>query len=432
MTLREITSVRQSVRAALGKHQRVVLAVSGGLDSMVLLDAAASSVPRERLVVATFDHATGTPAAAAAALVARRAEALALECVSERAVGELHGEAELRDARWTFLRRVAEERAAVVATAHTLDDQIETVLMRVLRAAGARGLAALYAEGDVARPLLRFPRRDLARYARNEGLVWVEDPSNATPVYLRNRVRHDLLPALRRVRPGIDDELLKIARKAAKWRSDLDAHVDARIAVRQRPRGADVDAAALRSHPVAELQVLWPAIAARAGVVLDRRGTERLAAFTHQGGVGARMQLAGGWQVVRSREAFQIRPDESPAEDATSLVAGEAIRWGAWHFASVSTAGDDDDWSAVLPDDRPLTVRPWAPGDTMQLNEGRAPTKVKHLLTDGGLTGHERAGWPVVLAGDQIVWIPGIRRSFAAAARSGRPGLPFACEYVNC
>lgn len=433
MTLRETTSVRQSVRAALGKHERVVLAVSGGLDSMVLLDAAATSVPRERLVVATFDHATGTPAAAAAALVARRAATLCVECVGARATDELRSESDLRDARWAFLRAVASEHGAVIATAHTLDDQIETVLMRVLRAAGARGLAALYAEGDVARPLLRFPRRDLARYARNEGLVWVEDPSNATPQYLRNRVRHDLLPALRRVRPGIDDELLKIARKAAKWRADVDAHVQAHVVIRALPNApdADVDAQALVDLPEPQLQVLWPAIAARNGLVLDRRGTERLSSFTRQGRVGARVQLSGGWEVIRSRDAFQIRRGEPARHQPTPLLPGEATRWGDWHFASVDTVRDDDHWSAVLPIDRPLTVRPWEAGDTMTVSDGHRPKKVKRLLTDGGLTGHERAGWPVVLAGDQIVWIPGIRRSSAAAARSGRPGLPFACEYVN-
>ncbi len=433
MTLRETTSVRQSVRAALGKHEHIVLAVSGGLDSMVLLDAAAISVPRERLVVATFDHATGTAATAAAALVERRAGALGGECVAERTTEELRSESDLRVARWRFLRRVAGERRAAVATAHTIDDQIETVLMRVLRMAGARGLAGLYADGDVIRPLLRFPRRDLARYARNEGLVWVEDPSNATPQYLRNRVRHDLLPALRHVRPGLDDDLLKIARKAAKWRADVEAYVDGNVEIHRREQTDDVDvcAGALTHMSVMELRALWPAIAAKAGLVLDRRGTERVADFARDGRVGARVQLSGGWQVVRSRDAFQIRRLALDEQVAAPLVAGGETRWGAWHFASVAVAPDDDHWSAVLPQDLPLTIRPWAAGDAMTVADGNRPTKVKRLLTDGGVTGHERAGWPVVLAGDQIVWIPGIRRSSAAAALSGTAGLPFACEYVN-
>ncbi|HEY5060251.1 MAG TPA: tRNA lysidine(34) synthetase TilS, partial [Gemmatimonadaceae bacterium] len=212
MSLRDTTSVRQSVRAALRPRPRVVLAVSGGLDSMVLLDAAAATVPRGQLVVATFDHGTGTAATAALDLVRRCCTLLGIEFVGGHAAGALETESELRDARWNFLREVAAACGAAVSTAHSADDQVETVLMRVLRDAGARGLAGLYAESEIVRPLIRLTRRDLARYARAQGLAWVEDPSNGSSRYLRNRVRHDLLPALRHVRIGIDADLLAIAR----------------------------------------------------------------------------------------------------------------------------------------------------------------------------------------------------------------------------
>ena len=107
VSLRDTTSVRQSVRAALRPRPRVVLAVSGGLDSMVLLDAAAATVPRGQLVVATFDHGTGTAATAALDLVRRCCALLGIEFVGGRAAGPLESEAELRDARWSFLREVA-------------------------------------------------------------------------------------------------------------------------------------------------------------------------------------------------------------------------------------------------------------------------------------------------------------------------------------
>src|SRR5439155_19679883 len=166
-------SVRQSVRALLRERPRVVLAVSGGLDSMVLLDAAAATVPAATLVVATFDHGTGPAATAAAALVVESASQRGLRVEHGRAAGSLAMAtvAQLRAARWAFLRGVAATFDGVVATAHTLDDQIETVLMRVVRGAGARGLAGLFTSADVARPLIRFGRRDLARYARTQGLV---------------------------------------------------------------------------------------------------------------------------------------------------------------------------------------------------------------------------------------------------------------------
>ena len=100
---------------------------------MVLLDAAAAVFPARRLIVATFDHGTCTAATQAAALVERRAKNLGIECVTERAEVALSSEAQLREARWRFLRSVAAHTAGAVCTAHSADDQIETVLMRVLR-----------------------------------------------------------------------------------------------------------------------------------------------------------------------------------------------------------------------------------------------------------------------------------------------------------
>src|SRR5438093_12959062 len=112
-------------------HARVVLAVSGGLDSMVLLDAAAAAAVRAtQLSVAHFDHATGSAARAAARFVQRQASALRIGVVTSRAPAPLHSEAALREARWCFLRDVARDGDGTVFTGHTADDQIETVLMR--------------------------------------------------------------------------------------------------------------------------------------------------------------------------------------------------------------------------------------------------------------------------------------------------------------
>ncbi len=433
VSIRETTSIRQSVRATLNRHGRVVLAVSGGLDSMVLLDAAAVTVSRDHLTVATFDHGTGMAATAARTLVEEFAATLGIECVTGRATGALSSEAEFRDARWRFLRGVSAATGAAVCTAHTEDDQVETVLMRVLRGAGARGLAGLYAESDIVRPLLRTRRRDLTRYARAQGLSWVEDPSNMSPRYFRNRVRHDLLPALRHVRPSIEDDLLAVARKAARWRDDLEIHVSASVEMRvvADGHGLDICAASIGQHTERELAALWPAIAARSGLILDRRGTARLAEFTKQGRVGARMQLAGGWQVTRSRDAFQLRASGGAQATAATLELSNATRWGDWWFEPSARPSSADSWSAWLPTDQPLSIRAWQAGDVMTAHGAGAPRKVKYFLSDAGVTGHERALWPVVLAGDQIVWIPGVRHGDVAPDRSGRPGLPFVCEYIN-
>ncbi|HET7374008.1 MAG TPA: tRNA lysidine(34) synthetase TilS [Gemmatimonadaceae bacterium] len=428
-----VSRLQQTVADSLAGERPIVLAISGGVDSMVLLDAAAARVPAQRLCVATFDHGTGSAATKAADLVRVRAAAVGVECLTQRASTPLRGEAELRNVRWRFLRSVAANRGALVATAHTQDDQIETVLMRILRGAGTRGLAGMFAPADVVRPLLALTRRDVMHYARARRLEWVEDPSNASLGYLRNRLRHELLPALRAKRPELDSELLEHSWAAAAWRRDVAACVDRVVAPRVSSGGTtvDADAAVLLRYAPDELKVLWPEIAARAGVALDRRGTERLASFTSRARVGARIQLSGRWDVVRSRDAFQLRASGESLPAGTALQVSSGTTWDGWEFRAIDGDPRETPWSAWLPREMPLLVRRWQPGDVMCVGASGRLRKVKYLLSDAGITGHERTRWPVVLAGDQIVWIPGVRLSSVAAARSGGPGLAFDCEYVN-
>jgi len=425
-----VSSIRQAVRAAFRERPRVVLAVSGGLDSVVLLDAACTSFTGEELVVASFDHGTGAAAQAAAKLVETIGSSKGLRVIVGRAERSLGTEAEWREARWRFLRSLARDARATIATAHTRDDQVETVLMRVLRGAGARGLAGLYASSDVMRPLLGHSRREIAQYARSRALTWIEDPSNVSRRFFRNRVRHDLLPALRRARPRIDDDLLGIARRAAGWRESVETLVDGSLPFEVREAGTalDVSVEPLVAHSSSSMSVLWPVLAAKVGLVLDRRGLERLTAFTSASRVGARMQLSGGWEAARSRDAIQLRRQAEVPPTAHPIDSRSALDWGLWSFRP-GMAATGDPWTAWLPIDLPVTVRAWRAGDAMVVRRGSRPRKVKRFLTDAGVSGHERAVWPVVIAGDEIVWIPGIRRSDAASERPGMPGLPFSCEY---
>jgi tRNA(Ile)-lysidine synthase len=294
----------------------LVLAVSGGRDSMALLHATARAAPESVRVVATFDHGTGAAASRASDLAAAEAARLGLPAVIGHArvesLGASGGEAGWRAERLGFLRDVADRiratagRPVLIATAHTRDDQVETVLMRVLRHAGARGLAGLYARGEAVRPLLECSRAEVAAYAGYIGAVWVEDPTNESMRYFRNRVRRDLLPALARVHPGLDDDLLSLARGAADWRDRVDAIASAISRVDESGGVVSVAAEELRGYSRAELSVLWPALAARVGLAMDWRGTVRAAAFTTQSRVGARIQLSGGWEIWRSRHLFEL------------------------------------------------------------------------------------------------------------------------------
>jgi tRNA(Ile)-lysidine synthase len=408
---------------------RIVLAVSGGRDSMVLLDAFVRSAPEAIAAVATFDHRTGDHAAAAMDHVVGLCTDLGLRVYTGRAEQALSGEAALRDARWRFLRGVASAEAAVVATAHTRDDNVETILMRIMRGTGARGLAALYAPSSVVRPILDVSRDDVARYALENGVRWIEDPSNESRAFFRNRVRHEILPALRRVRPSLDAELLEIARRAAAIRRAFD-DIASTLATEANDGSFSVAATPLADYDPETLRALWPALAARAGIVLDARGTAGLARFTRESRAGARMQLSGGIDVLRRHDDFVLRTVPAAVSEAVPLRAG--LQWGRWRFTVDRARARDESsgrgWSAVLPATEQLLVREWRPGDRMHGAGDAAPRRVKRFLRDAGLVGPERTGWPVVVCGEEVVWIPGVRRSDAATVRSGRPEAVYVCE----
>ena len=273
---------------------------------MALLHAFALAEPRSVAMVATFDHGTGPAASAAAALVASEAARLRFPAVIGRAASVGASEAEWRRERRGFLAEVMDRTGGIVSTAHTRDDQVETVLMRVLRDAGARGLAGLYAGRSTVRPLIDCTREEVAQYADEVGARWVEDPTNASMRHFRNRVRHDLLPAIARVNPTFDEQLIGLARAAGAWRDRLDALVQplARVSPTGSVRVAVGD---LSPYSREELSSVWPAIAARVGLAMDWRGTERAAAFTNASRTGSRIQLSGGWEIARLRDQFELR-----------------------------------------------------------------------------------------------------------------------------
>ncbi len=416
-------------RAARNADAPLLLAVSGGLDSMALLHAMVTVARARIAAVATFDHGTGRAASAAVAHVARTAAALGLPLVAGRLpaadVPAAGREAAWRRARYEF-----------VVTAHTEDDQVETVLMRVLRGSGARGLAGLFAPSDVLRPFVGLRRAALTTYARAAGMRWREDPSNRSRAHLRNRVRIDLLPALRRADPSIDQALLGAARCAATWRAEVDSIVERRI----RPRRVGTDMLAVARVELAgldadSLAVLWGAIAGRAGLALDRRGTRRLASFTTSDRRGGSMPLSGGWCLDATRDEYLLRRSPRDVESAASLPAVGSLRWGAFTFrvglkADMGEAGGPF-WDASLPAGSRLVVRSWKAGDRLAPTAGHSRRRVKRYLTEAGVRGLDRAGWPVVMAGDDVVWIPGVRRSDAATERSGRPVRHYVCERID-
>ncbi|MDQ4036314.1 MAG: tRNA lysidine(34) synthetase TilS, partial [Chloroflexota bacterium] len=287
-------------RLAIADDASLVLAVSGGPDSVALLYGAArlvgTAARRWRLTVAHLDHGLRDDSADDATFVADGARALGLRCESRRTdVAALARDERRsledagREARYRFLEEIAPGDALIV-TAHTADDAAETVLLNLLRGSGLGGVRGMPARrGRIVRPLLAERRATLRSLLDAAGIGYRIDPSNEDPAYLRNRVRGEVLPLLEELRPGAVDRIGRFARLAGDDDALLTDLAAAELSRRTMPdggidwHGPPVEALARR---VMRLAIGDPA-----------PGAERIEALLEAaagGRGGVRIELGGG------------------------------------------------------------------------------------------------------------------------------------------
>ena len=317
--LDELAAALDAGTQALGIPDDVhlVLAVSGGPDSMALLRGAARLVGTDarqwRLTVAHLDHALRPGSADDATFVADAAAALGLPFESRRtdvaALARSEGrsiEDAGREARYRFLEEIA-PAGAWIATAHTADDAAETILMNLLRGSGLGGVRGIPARrGRVIRPLLGHRRESLRAMLDAAGIAYRTDPSNDDPAHLRNRVRNEVLPMLDGLRPGAVERIGRFARLAADDDDLLDALAAAELDRRMTADGEvdwhDVPPTGL-DRRVLRLAIGHPAPSAeRIEALIEAASGDR-------GGV--RIELGGGR--VASVRARLIRIEHGPA-----------------------------------------------------------------------------------------------------------------------
>ncbi len=404
----------------------LVVAVSGGLDSVVLLHLLrfTRDLPRFELRVAHFDHALRDRSDADAAWVHGLCRAWGLRCDSARAQGLTGSEEASRNARLAFLERVRRAAGARwVALGHHADDQAETVLHRVARGTGVDGLGAMEAfrEPGLWRPLLPFWREELAQYAADAGLAWREDPTNLDPSHARNVLRREVLPALEGgVAPGARRALVRLAELArtegAAWDAALTA-LDEQLGVRREPDGrVSCERHALLRLPEPLRARVLRRLAAEVGARLDRAATRTATGFAGSGASGRAVPLPGGIELRRDLDRLSFGPHHGPEDDVPIVIAkaeaGEAIMSVGGRTLRVAWGGEPaEDLEprrvTILEPKFPLTVRARRDGDRIELGYGTK--KLKKLLLEARIPESERRRLPVVVdADDRVLWVPGV------------------------
>jgi tRNA(Ile)-lysidine synthase len=418
-----------------GEH--VLVAVSGGADSTALL-LCLHDLTRGlglKLTAAHLNHSLrGKESDGDEAFVQELSGQIGIRFISHKldirkraAAAGKNLEDAARELRFSFLRRTAERVGATrIALGHTLNDQAETVLMRLIRGSGLEGLSGIHPVLDnlFIRPLLECSRQDVLQYLSARQASYREDSSNQDPQYLRNRVRIELIPYLQRhFNPKTIDALARQAELAAETAKYLEAQ-SLRVFERlRRSAGGGVSIPVpglMRVHPALQKLVLRQALkeCRKSLKRIASRHIDSLLALCRTGQSGSQIQLPGNLVVVRQfDDLLFLAPGTSPQRKfAYQLRCPGQVRVpeaGLDFFATVqacntlagrlrSTGSKVFLYANPLP--KTLTIRSRVPGDRYGGSNHR---KVKKMLIDARIPLRSRWSIPMVTSGDSVIWIPG-------------------------
>ncbi len=438
---------------AIKGERPLLVGVSGGADSLCLLSLL-SSTPFP-ITAAYFDHQLRPESGQEAQVVARFADQMKCSFVTDAGEvsrlahsGGLSLEAAARKARYSFLFEQAQRIGAqAVAVGHTADDQVETILLHLLRGSGLDGLKGMSYRSqlpeysaDIAliRPLLGFWRAETEAYCVDHGLLPLEDRTNRDKRYLRNRLRHELIPQLESYNPKIKKRLWtlgQIAQTSLSGPDEINEWVYQRCLIKEQ--GGRY--AAFSRQDLLELSDDWRARILRAAAArihagaadLDHNAVRRALQLLRRDRPAGQIDLSANLRLIQvhgrvyiADRRFPIPTDEWPqvkAEAELTLCLPGQLQLGAgWRLrADCLSIGpgvqiSDDPMQAWLEStlvQQPLNVRAWRAGDRFQPFGMSGSVKVSDFFINQKVPRIARGRWPLVFAGEQLVWVAGLRIS---------------------
>jgi tRNA(Ile)-lysidine synthase len=437
-----LRQVRQTLQAfqMLERGQTLLVAVSGGPDSVAMLHLLARLRHDFdlKLIVAHLNHRMRPEAVDEARFVRESAEALRLPCVCEsrdvpayQRHAKLSPEDAARRVRYAFLRSTAARLGAQrIALGHTADDQAETVLLRLLRGAGMKGLAGMPpVRGPIIRPLIHVRRRDLLAFLRAQRLSFREDPSNQQRLYTRNRLRLDVLPLLQRhYNPRLIESLCATAQLVADDEAALQALASQHFRTAQLP----APPGEVRLH-VGQLNRWSPALRRRVVRQALREVSGSLQGFTYRhiaAILGLCAETAGSkWTALPRRlvaerryEVLHIRsaPATLAVAPAQPLPIPGRCTMAALGLTVTSQLLDRGVVSAPFPRDHAawldaaavggeVWVRTRQPGDRFQPLGCPQPKRLKAVFIDAKVPRRLRDGVPLIVTERGIAWVAGVQ-----------------------
>jgi tRNA(Ile)-lysidine synthase len=432
------------LRAGLRQGSSILVGLSGGADSVALTCALLDLRKRLgfRLVAAHLNHRIRRDESDRdEEFVRSMCARLGIELFVERAAGldvsisTANLEERARDARREFLLRVADRvQADFVALGHHRDDQAETVLMRLMRGAGAAGMAAMAERGPakIIRPMLSLSRAEIREYLDARAIPFVEDSSNSSRDILRNRIRAELLPMLERdYAPGLGGRLVELAGEMRSL-DDLVTAIAARELDAMRVRGGALDLSGFLALNLAVQAVaIRLYLAERIGSLrrISRAHVEAIRELILESGPSDSIDLPGGWRAEREYNflrlvnALERKADNAAfsvaiAADGITIVEVAGFKFEASTIAAADASMPDSLFVAMFDAakiaDAGLVARNFMKGDRIHPMGMRGTRKVQDVFVDRKLQRARRERFPVVMVGGTIAWLPGLARGDCA------------------
>ncbi len=425
-----------------------VLGFSGGPDSLALLHALKEL--KVKVIVGHFDHSLRPESASEAVRAGEITQDYGFPFYTESGNVKAYAdkrsmsiEEAARELRYAFLFKLAQEQGAqAVAVAHNADDQVETVLMHLLRGAGSRGLRGMgprllpnpwSTAIPLVRPLLNYWRSEILEYCQANGLQPLQDQSNFDTTYFRNRLRHELLPLLEQFSPGFKRRLDQTAKLMGSEADLLQSLGDAAWRACLRNMESDfieLDRASFLAQPVALQRILIHRAAQELRPEL--RDLEfkavQIALEMAKRNISAPQDWVSGLCILMEGNRFWIADWETelpvdwpqaPEHEVHVEVQGEFDLKHGWKLAigedaaPVSLAANPDPFQAWLDKEQvgeELILRRRRPGDRFQpLGVDSGSQKLADFMINEKLPRRARETWPLLCKGNDIVWVPGYR-----------------------
>lgn len=416
------------------KGEKILVAVSGGQDSVALLDAFVRLDIYE-LAVGHFNHLTrGAESDGDEVFVKELCQRYGIPFYSDKAdvkkIAKQKGmsfQNAAREVRYGFLRKTAKMiGASKIAFAHHADDQVETVFMNILRGSGLKGISGMVPlEGDIARPLLEITRSEIQQYILEEKLYYRLDASNLETYYSRNRLRHEVLPLLVKFNPSLSYSICKMSEIIRGEEEYLSMHVNKyfnTIAQYEREE-IIIDIEAFSKLDIAvKRRLILMALAKVANTEKDFsfRHVEDILKLSVSGS-GLSIHLPHNIRVKTTYGKLHFSKVEVARESLKLLnielfIPGKTIAEGIGEFSAEYINADmcrSDAYTVYLQEENiilPLSVRSRKPGDIVRLLGGTGKIKIKEFFIDMHIARQVRDAVPLVVdASGEIVWVAGVR-----------------------